>query len=259
MITQPTAQLPMIASGNSMPFGYASSGASNVGMMNNGMMNNIMGGLNMSNNAQGSWSITQPPNQMQQSNTPAFLPGGDARSSFNHSQGYGLVPNAGAGDSSMQGMQGFQGMQGSLLAAQQMQASQMQASQIHASRMQQAAALNQLQTFQRLAAFNQVRSFLSLSQTHTKTHTNYVTTKSILIVSLPIDAMPFYLPMHLYVSIPSWIFIQQHHHPCHDQTNRCRISRRVWDRCTRHLTENLSDVKYVLHGAMPGAMPGARP
>jgi len=65
MITQPTAQSPMITGGNSMPFGYASSGASNIRMMNNGMLNNIMGGLNMSNNAQGSWLITQPPNQMQ--------------------------------------------------------------------------------------------------------------------------------------------------------------------------------------------------
>lgn len=187
MVTQPTAQLPMIAGGNGMPLGYASSGASSVGMMNN-----TMGGLNMSSNGQGSWNITQPPNQMPQGNMPSFLPGGEQRLGINHMQGHGTVPNAGA----------WSGMQGSPTASQQMQASQMQASQMQqamqasqmqqamqASQMQQAmqasqiqqaiqsnqmqphmhqamqsnqrqqaAALNQLQTLQRLAAFNQVRT-----------------------------------------------------------------------------------------------------
>lgn len=127
MVTQPVAQMPLIAGGNGMPTGYPTGGASAIGMMNN-----TAGGLDMRTNMQGSWMLSQPQQAPTHTSIPGVLPGGDARLAMNHMQG-----PQGTGQYGMQGTGQYGGGNN--------------------GNAQQLANLQQLQNLQRLAAFNQSR------------------------------------------------------------------------------------------------------
>lgn len=125
LVTQPTAQLPMITGGGGLPLGYATGGASGLGLVNN-----TTGGLSLTTDQMGSWVVTGHQNNGPQMGAiPSVLPGGEQRTAINHQRGHGILPRPGepGSNSYSQGSAGFQ-----------------------------ASALAQLQTLQRLAALNQV-------------------------------------------------------------------------------------------------------
>ena len=125
LVTQPTAQLPMITGGGGLPLGYATGGASGLGLANN-----TTGGLSLTTDQMGSWIVTgQQNNGPQVGMVPSVLPGGEQRVAINHQRGHGVLPRPGEPGSNSYS----QGSAGS-----------------------QASALAQLQTLQRLAALNQV-------------------------------------------------------------------------------------------------------